>query len=39
LSAATLQAEAQAIGWKPEDPREVPATSDHVGSVVVMLRG
>jgi len=38
VSAAQLEREACAVDLRPEPPLEVPATSDHVGSVVVMLR-
>jgi SAM-dependent methyltransferase len=38
LSAPELEREAVAAGLRPERAREVPATDDHVGSVVVMLR-
>ena len=31
--------DAQAAGWRPERPRRIPDTVDHVGSTVVMLRG
>jgi SAM-dependent methyltransferase len=39
VNAAVLEGEAREAGLQPEDHREVPATRDHVGSVVVMLRG
>lgn len=39
LSAAELEAEGEAAGLRPEPRREIPATSVHVGSVVVVLRG
>jgi hypothetical protein len=38
VTAAALEGEAREAGLQPERPREVPATDDHVGSVVVMLR-
>lgn len=38
VNAAALEGEAREVGLRPEDPREVAATHDHVGSVVVMLR-
>jgi SAM-dependent methyltransferase len=38
VTAAALEGEAREAGLRPEDPREVAATQDHVGSVVVMLR-
>jgi hypothetical protein len=38
VNAAALEGEAREVGLRPEDPREVGATNDHVGSVVVMLR-
>jgi SAM-dependent methyltransferase len=38
VNAAALEGEAREVGLRPEDPREIPATHDHVGSVVVMLR-
>lgn len=38
VSAAALEGEAREAGLQLEAPREVPATNDHVGSVVVMLR-
>jgi hypothetical protein len=38
VNAAALEGEAREVGLRPEEPHEVPATSDHVGSVVVMLR-
>lgn len=38
VSAAQLEGEAREAGLSPEAPLEVSATSDHVGSVVVMLR-
>jgi len=34
-----FELEAQAVGWQPERPRQIPDTVDHVGSTVVMLRG
>ena len=37
-TAAQLAAEAAAAGLAAEDPRDVPATDDHVGSEVAMLR-
>jgi hypothetical protein len=39
LSATELEAEAQAVGLVARDTVEVPATPDHVGSVVVILGG
>jgi SAM-dependent methyltransferase len=38
VSATALQREARALGWEVDAPRVVPATSEHVGSVVVVLR-
>jgi SAM-dependent methyltransferase len=38
VSAAQLEREALAVGLRPEPARAVPATADHVGSTVVMLR-
>jgi SAM-dependent methyltransferase len=38
MNAAGLESEGREAGLQPEDPRDVPATNDHVGSVVVMLR-
>jgi hypothetical protein len=37
LSAATLEREARTVGLRPLPRREVAATSDYVGSVVVVL--
>ncbi|HWT89960.1 MAG TPA: class I SAM-dependent methyltransferase [Solirubrobacterales bacterium] len=37
LSAATLEAEAAAVGLAPIGRREIPPTLDHVGSTVVLL--
>ena len=34
-----LEREARAAGLQPERTRRIPPTTDHVGSVVVMLRG
>jgi SAM-dependent methyltransferase len=39
LSAEDLAAEAEPHGLRAEPPLEVPATIEHVGSTVVMLRG
>jgi SAM-dependent methyltransferase len=39
VSAEGLAEEAEAHGLHPEPPLEVPATLEHVGSTVVMLRG
>jgi SAM-dependent methyltransferase len=39
LDAAELEREAIEAGLRPEPAREVPPTSDHVGSAVVMFRG
>ena len=39
LSAPTLEAEGIAAGLRPEPTRHIDPTTDHVGSVVVMLRG
>jgi SAM-dependent methyltransferase len=39
LTAATLEAEAAEVGLDPYGRHEIPPTTDHVGSVVVMLRG
>ena len=38
ISARQLAAEARRAGFAVEDPREIAATSEHVGSEVVMLR-
>lgn len=38
LSAAGLGREAAAAGWRPESPRTIAPTGEHVGSTVVMLR-
>jgi SAM-dependent methyltransferase len=38
VDAAGLAAEGVAAGFEPLAPRTIPATADHVGSVVVMLR-
>ena len=38
VGAAELEREAVAAGLQPQPAREVPATADHVGSTVVMLR-
>ena len=39
LSAGTLEAEGARVGLDPYGRHAIPATTDHVGSVVVMLRG
>ena len=39
LSAEGLAAEAEPHGLLAEPPLEIPATLEHVGSTVVMLRG
>ena len=39
LTADELEREAAAAGLDPAGRTEIPPTSDHVGSVVVMLRG
>ena len=39
VSAERLNAEAAALGFRPEPPRVVEATDDHVGSEVALLRG
>jgi SAM-dependent methyltransferase len=39
VTAEQLAAEASAHGLRPEPSRHVPATDDHVGSEVVLLRG
>lgn len=39
LDAATAAAEAQAAGLTAQAPRRIAETEEHVGSVVVMLRG
>ena len=39
VSAAELEAEGEAAGLRLEPRREIPATSVHVGSTVVVLRG
>ena len=38
LDAAMLEAEAAAAGLRPQPARRIPATTDHVGSVVVIAR-
>ena len=38
LSAARLRREARALGFAAPPARHVPATEDHAGSTVVMLR-
>jgi SAM-dependent methyltransferase len=38
LTAAALEAEAAACGYRPEPRRSIAETDDHVGSEVVMLR-
>jgi SAM-dependent methyltransferase len=38
LDVATLEREAAAAGLTPQPPRRVPATTDHVGSAVVLAR-
>lgn len=38
LARRTLEREARAAGLRPEPARRVPATEDHAGSTVVMLR-
>jgi len=38
LTAAELEAEARAAGFTPEPLRTIPATDEHVGSQVVLLR-
>jgi len=37
VSAAELEAEAEAVGLRPAGRREIAATDDHVGSTVVLL--
>ena len=37
LDAATLEAEAEAVGLRPAGRRRIPATDAHVGSTVVLL--
>jgi SAM-dependent methyltransferase len=39
IDTGTLEAEGTAAGFTPEDAVPIPATADHVGSTVVMLRG
>jgi SAM-dependent methyltransferase len=39
VDAATLEAEAAAVGLRPRRARRIPPTDDYVGSTVVMLRG
>jgi SAM-dependent methyltransferase len=39
LSARQLEREAGRCGFEPAGRSEIPATADHIGSVVVMLRG
>ena len=34
-----LQRSARAAGWTPEPSRTIPATAEHVGATVVLLRG
>jgi 2-polyprenyl-3-methyl-5-hydroxy-6-metoxy-1,4-benzoquinol methylase len=38
VSAATIEAEARAVGLEPEPRLQISATEEHVGSVVVVLR-
>jgi SAM-dependent methyltransferase len=38
LTVAQLEAEGRAAGLEPEPPRAIPATDEHVGSEVVLLR-
>jgi SAM-dependent methyltransferase len=38
LTAASLEAEGRAAGFTPEPARAIPATDEHVGSEVVLLR-
>lgn len=38
LTVEELEAEGRAAGFEPEPSRSVPATDEHVGSEVVMLR-
>jgi SAM-dependent methyltransferase len=38
LSASSLEHEARAVGLKPQPRIQIPATDEHVGSVVVVLR-
>ena len=39
MTAAQLEAEGRAAGFTPEPARSIAATSDHVGTEVVMMRG
>lgn len=39
LDPDTVYAQARALGYVPLEPRDVPATPEHVGSTVVVLRG
>ena len=39
LSPAQLQREASEVGLRPEPTRRIPASEEHTGSAVVMLRG
>jgi SAM-dependent methyltransferase len=38
LSASSIEHEARAVGLKPQPRIQIPATDEHVGSVVVVLR-
>jgi len=38
LSPAQLQREAREVGLRPEPTRQIPASEEHTGSAVVMLR-
>ena len=38
LSPAQLQREASEVGLRPEPTRRIPASEEHTGSAVVMLR-
>ena len=39
LTVERLEAEGRAAGFAPEPARAIPATDEHVGSEVVLLRG
>jgi hypothetical protein len=39
LSAAQLEREGAAVGLRAEPTRHIPATADHTGATVVVLRG
>ena len=39
VSPRELERAARTAGWRPEPARTIPATAEHVGATVVMLRG